>query len=116
MRLPILCATTLLASACVSVPNIEGCTPAGALEAGGDCAMTNTGHKRQVTAQQLIEMLEPKVEWDPVKQEWKTIRAGGVIVSADDYKRMKNAQELACREIGNRCTYDKSPPEWAPKP
>lgn len=113
MRLLIFSGTMLLAfaSGCVSVPNIEGCTVAGAIEAGADCAKSNSGEKRKITAQELIEMLEPTLDAPDQKNPSQVIkgRAGAVIITAEDYKRAKTAQELACRMLGQKCTYEGAP-------
>lgn len=113
MRSLIFFATMLLglASSCITVPNIEGCTVAGAIEAGADCAKSNSGEKRKITAQELIQMLEPTVDAPDPKNPSQVIkgRAGAVIITAEDYKRAKNAQELACRMLGQKCTYEGAP-------
>jgi len=100
----LLCLASGCAS-CVQIPDVEGCTVAGLIEAGADCATSNTGIKRKLTAKELLEMIEPVA--DQPKEGIKG-RAGAVIISAKDYKRMKDAQEMACRELGNRCTYEGS--------
>lgn len=112
MRLLNFSALTLLvlANSCVTVPNIRGCTVAGFLEAGANCSTSNTGVRSTLTVAELIYMLEPQLEkTDPVTGVVTPKRAGAVIISAEDYKRAKDAQELACRLLGRKCDYEGMP-------
>lgn len=114
MRLQIFFATTLavLAScACVSIPDVEGCTVAGSIEVGANCATSNSGKKRKINAAELVQMIEPVEDRDDPSSHGKTLkgRAGAVIISASEYKRMKDASETACRELGVKCSYENAP-------
>ena len=102
-------APLFLAVSCQTViPDIRGCTVAGVLEAGADCATTNSGIKTKLTAGELIQMLESQPERPDPSNPGKMLprRAGAVIMSAEDYKRAKDAQEIACRLLGNNCVYE----------
>lgn len=113
MRLLIFSGITLLflaSCACVQVPDIEGCTVAGKIEVGGNCAKSNSDKKRKISASELLWMLEPVADSvDPTTGKTLMGRAGAVIISASEYKRMKDASEMACRELGGRCSYEISP-------
>lgn len=110
MRLQILFASTALAlgSSCVTIPNYRACTVAALIEVGGDCAMSNTLLKTKITAAELVYMLEPQPERPDPDHPGQMLpkRAGAVIIEAAEYKRMKDAVELACRMLGNKCTYE----------
>lgn len=112
MRLLIFSVITLqsLSCACVQIPDIEGCTVAGKIEVGGNCAKSNSDKKRKISAAELLWMLEPVADSvDPTTGKTLKGRAGAVIISADDYKRAKDAQEMSCRIVGSNCTYENAP-------
>lgn len=85
----------IIASACVSVPNTKACSVAGKLAAGMICAETISGKTSEMTLDETIVFLEPTDK-----------RAGAICKSADDSNKEKTALEKACRELGNRCTYE----------
>lgn len=83
----------LLESSCVTIPNLNVCSPAGVIQAGADCAETNTGRTSEMTQAEFMALIE----------------GGGVCMSALDYSRLKTAVEQACKELGKRCSYEGVP-------
>ena len=99
----ILCA--LGSSSCITVPNVKTCAVAGVLLAGADCAWTNTRTTSELSFNELIEMLEPKL----CEFEGCTERAGAIFMSSEHYKRQKTALEKACKKLedmGSQCTLE----------
>lgn len=89
----------------VTTPNTRECTVAGIVQAGMDCAMTNTGEISEMTFEEMVEWLEPQPERvDPVTGKTLPARAGAVCRSDDDFTRQKIALEQACELLKSRCT------------
>lgn len=91
----------LLLSACsrVPVPNVRECVVAGVIQAGFDCAESNTGKTSQMDFEQSIEWLEAEMPTNTTPG-----RAGAVCRSDDDFTKTKIALEQACALLKNRCT------------
>jgi hypothetical protein len=97
----------LALSACVTVPNTTVCTVSGVMADGAICAETLTDKTSELTLTEWIDFLEPQPERpDPVHPgETLPARAGAMCQSSEDWNKMKTALEQACRELGNRCSY-----------
>lgn len=87
-----------LSSGCVTIPNTRPCTVAGLLSAGAICAETLTGKTSEITFDEVIDMITPRPASEGVPA-----RAGAILLTTDDYNRMKTALDQACRELGTRC-------------
>lgn len=100
--------TALLLEGCVTIPNTTDCTVAGLIQNGMICAETNTSKTSQLTAKQMVEFLEPQPERPDPNDATKTLpaRAGATCQSSEDRKKIKDAIEEACRELGTHCTYE----------
>ena len=85
-----------LLSSCVTVPNVTACAVNGKMLAGALCAGTNTGITSEMNLDELLTFIEPTDK-----------RGGAILMSAEDWNKMKTALEQACREIGNGCKYEK---------
>lgn len=96
-----------LASACTTVPikNFRECTVAGVVQAGMDCAETNTGEISTMTYSEMLEWLEPQPERpNPDNpEEMLPARAGAVCRSDDDFTAQKTALEQVCALLGDKC-------------
>lgn len=81
-----------LLSACthVTLPDIEACAVAGIMAGGADCVKSISGGTRSLTLDELIAMLEPQL--DPP-------RGAAIIISAEDFTRLKVAIEQACAKL-----------------
>lgn len=97
MRSAALFATALLLEGCVTIPNTTSCTVAGRFSEGMICAEAQTDKTFDLTFKEAVEFLEPKPE---------AHRAGAICQSAEDFGKIKDALEKACRELGNNCTYE----------
>lgn len=109
MRLLSLFGLALLCSACnVVVPNVRICHVAGVLDAGSNCAETNTGTTSEMNFDETLDFLEAQPERpDPATPgQMLPARGAAACMSADDFGRLKTSIELACRMLGKRCTYE----------
>lgn len=93
----------------VTVQDVTVCSVAGKLMAGAICATTISGKKTEMPLGTLIDMLEPQQERPDPSNAGKTLpqRGGALIMSADDWGKMKNTIEVMCREMGSSCDYEK---------
>lgn len=82
--------TAVSGTACVTVPNTTVCTVPGQLSAGMNCAETLSDKTSELNFDQALDFLE----------------SGAICQSAADWGKQKTALELACRQLGNRCTYE----------
>ena len=99
---------SLLLSSCVTVPvpNTKECQVAGILSAGMNCAETITHKISELNLAETIDFLEPQPERQDPSDPTKTLpaRAGAICRSADDARKQKDALDIACRLLGNKCT------------
>lgn len=110
MRKPLFLGLFVLATlnGCVTIPNTTACTVAGVLAAGSICSETQTNVTYDMTLDETIDFLEPQLERPDPKNPGKILpaRAGAVCQSASDWNKNKTALEVACRELGKRCSYE----------
>jgi hypothetical protein len=105
------CAFALLLSGCASkIPNLRGCSVAGRLVDGVDCASTLEDGTWSLTLTQVIEMLEPREcvpvpgmnLCDPLGEGPVVLlpkRAGAVLFAAEDVQEIKTFIEETCRKM-----------------
>ena len=91
----------LLLSSCVSIPDTTVCSVAGVMSAGAVCVHTNNDQTHDMTLDEFIAFLKPVPA-----TETTPARDGAKCMSAEDYTKQKTALEVACRELGRRCTYE----------
>lgn len=74
----------------IKIHDTEVCTVAGVLSAGVNCTKVVSGDKRELTFEELIEMLEPSEAHGPA-----------VIIPLKDFIKLKEQLEQACVHL--RC-------------
>jgi len=74
----------------IKIHDTEVCTVAGVLSAGVNCTKVVSGDKRELTFEELIEMLEPSETHGPA-----------VIIPLRDFIKLKEQLEQACVHL--RC-------------
>lgn len=104
--------------------------------AGANCANTNSAATNTLTFSELVEYINaaPSRTCQAVPDmnicmsvddpAWTPggplsdlpARGGAIIISAANFGAMKTAMELACRELGKRCTYEPGPALQVAKP
>lgn len=114
--------SALALSSCMTVPNTTTCTAAGTMSAGLICAETLTDKTRELTFEEMIDMLEPQDARECVPLEGLSVcasspdpasasvklpaRGGAIVQSAEDWNKNKTALEEACRLLGGQCSYE----------
>lgn len=79
---------TLVSCGTVVVHNVKGCSVAGVIQAGADCAESLTQKKSEMTFEEYVTFLE----------------AGAIAFSVEDVQEMKTALDQACQKI--TCEYE----------
>jgi hypothetical protein len=106
-------------ASCVTVPSTKVCAVAGKMAGGAVCAETETNVQTQLDLDELIDLLEPQEARTCVPVPGMSVcasrqvgtpvalpkRGAALIISADDFAKIKTALEQACRELGNSCSY-----------
>jgi hypothetical protein len=90
----------------ITIKNTRECIVAGVIQAGMDCATTNTSEISAMDFEEAIEFLEPQGERADPANPGKRLpaRAGAVCRSDEDFTAQKTALESACALLRSRCT------------
>lgn len=87
----------LLLNGCsMVVPNVTVCGT-GEFSAGASCRETLSDTKKELNLDEWIAFLEP----DPVSG-----RGSALCLSSEDYKKMKDAIDYACKKLGRWCSHE----------
>lgn len=100
LSLLILCVTVPLLSGCpedIVIPNTTLWTIPGQIADGMIGHETNTSVLKEINYDEVIKFLEPQVEPQ---------RAGAICQTAADANKIKTILEIACRDLGDHCTYE----------
>jgi len=78
------------------------------MAAGADCTHTLAAQTRELDIDEFIQFLEPQPERPDPDHPGQMLpaRGGAMCQSADDWGKQKTALEQACKELGDRCTYE----------
>ena len=106
LSLSLLASALLSSCAHITVPDTEVCAVAGLIDAGADCVHTIQSGRRSMSLEQLIVFLEAQPEYVDADGVWHPARGAALIMSADDWNKMKTTLEQACEKLGNQCTYE----------
>ena len=79
------------------MPNIRGCSVNGSLEHGAMCAHSLSEGFEEMTPLEFINFLEPNPNEN---------RGGPICISSEDFMKLKNTIEKACKKLGNSCRYE----------
>lgn len=90
-----LCIPALSGCESVQIKNRLACAVNGSISLGSTCAETVTSKPSQLSMDQTLEMIEAQPNHPPA-----------VFQSAADYGEETTELEVACRILGNDCTYE----------
>lgn len=111
----------LILTSCVSIKNANICAAAGKLSAGGICSRLTSKETNDLTFNELIDLLEAQSERTcvpvpgfPVCADDQSngvvtklpARGASMIISSDDFEVLITELQQACRELGNKCSYE----------
>lgn len=91
----------LVLSSCVTIHDGKTCSVAGRLSDGGICSHLISTDTETMTFEQFVDFLEPQPGAPNIPA-----RGGAICMSAEDWGTMKTELEVACRELGSRCSME----------
>lgn len=92
----------LLNGCSVTVPNLKACTVSGTLSAGLNCAETLSENKTRMNFREALEFIQAQPERPDPNDANKMLpkKGAAIMFSADDFKKIKDFIEQACRKLG----------------
>lgn len=109
-----------LSSSCVTVQDATTCAVAGRLSGGGLCAHMLSDSTFLLSFAEMLDFLEAHQERTCVPVPGLNVcaqdqshgapaklpaRGAAIVMSAEDWGEKKTELEIACRELGKRCSY-----------
>lgn len=120
LRLLLVVSLTSVSSGCVTIKNANICSTAGKLSAGSICSRLTTSDTNDLTFKETLDLLEAQSDRTCVAVQGFSVcsdnqnegvpiklpsRGAAIIMSSEDFKTLITELEMACRELGDRCTY-----------
>lgn len=89
----------------VTIKNRTACTVNGAIFRGATCAETITGKTSQLSPDDVVKMLELEAP-NPNANPPVKGHAPAIFQTADDYGEETTELQVACRLLGDSCSYE----------
>jgi hypothetical protein len=120
-KMPYLALLCLINNSCTIIKDARTCSVAGVLSAGGICSHMISPETNDLSFNEFLDFLSAQPERTCVPVIGMNVcaddqsqgvpvklpaRAAAIVMSSDDWGTKKTELEVACRELGSRCSYE----------